>query len=302
LGFRAAELLERGADLFGFHALRADRNVERVAERGDRVDDLRGALALHDRRDEALVDLDAVERQPVDLGEACVAGAEIVERDAHADILEALDDGQHLLAVLEQRAFGDLDLEPVGGKAGRRQLLEDLLGEQRIAELDGRDVDRELEVLRPLTGFPHRLLDHAHRQRNDQARALGGFDELLGVHHRTVGRAPAGKRLEADDLLGRQIDQRLEVGDEVAIADARADALLQLEPIGELQLQLLVEPGEGVATGALGGIKRDVAAAQRPFLIVARLEAGEADRGGGLELRAFGEDRRGEALLNGARD
>ena len=94
LGFRAAELLERGADLFGFHALRADRNVERVTERGDRVDDLRGALALHDGRDEALVDLDPVERQAVDLREARIARAKIVERDADADIFEALDDRQ----------------------------------------------------------------------------------------------------------------------------------------------------------------------------------------------------------------
>src|SRR5215210_2753332 len=102
LRFRAAIFRKRAADLLGFDALGADRHVECVAEPGDSVDDLGSALAFDDGRDEALVDFDAVEWQAVDLGQARIAGAEIVERDAHADVLEAFDDAQHLLAVLEQ--------------------------------------------------------------------------------------------------------------------------------------------------------------------------------------------------------
>src|SRR6185437_14986627 len=154
----AAVTFERGADLLGLDALGADRNVERVAEAGDGVDDLGRALALDDGGDEALVDLDPVERQAVDLGEARVAGTEIVERDADTDVLEALDDGEDLLAVLEQRAFGDLDLEPVGGEAGGGEQLQNLLGERGIAELDRRDVDRELQMRRPVARLLHRLL------------------------------------------------------------------------------------------------------------------------------------------------
>ena len=71
----------------------------------------------------------------VELGEARIAGAEIVERNADADVLEALDDGQHLLAVLEQRAFGDLDLEPLRREAGAGEDRHDLLGQRGVAEL-----------------------------------------------------------------------------------------------------------------------------------------------------------------------
>ena len=76
------KFFERAADLLGFDALGGDRHVQRVAEAGDGGDDRRGLLALDQGGDEALVDLDPVDRQRVDLGEAGIAGAEIVEADA----------------------------------------------------------------------------------------------------------------------------------------------------------------------------------------------------------------------------
>src|SRR3954468_14917560 len=57
----AAKLLELVADMLGLDALRRDRDVQRVAELGDGRDDRRRLLALDQRRDEALVDLDPVD-------------------------------------------------------------------------------------------------------------------------------------------------------------------------------------------------------------------------------------------------
>src|SRR5260370_11140746 len=62
LRLRAAEILERGADLLRLHTLGGDGNVERVSEAGDGADDRRGPVALDDGRDEALVDLYPVDR------------------------------------------------------------------------------------------------------------------------------------------------------------------------------------------------------------------------------------------------
>src|SRR5690348_12659936 len=78
----AAEVGQGTAELRGSDAFGGNRTLEIVAETGDRADDRRGPFAFDDGRDEALVDLDPVERQPIDLSKACVARAEVVERNA----------------------------------------------------------------------------------------------------------------------------------------------------------------------------------------------------------------------------
>ena len=65
-----------------------------------------------------------------------VAGAEIVERDPDALVFEAADDRLGEAEILEQRAFGDLDFEPVRRKAGFDQQLDDFLGKPGVFQLD----------------------------------------------------------------------------------------------------------------------------------------------------------------------
>ena len=132
----------------------------------------------------------------------------------------------------------------------------------------GRDVDRDLEVRRPAARLLQRLLHHVKRERPDEAGCFGDLDERVGLEEAAGRRAPAGERLEADQIAASKVDQRLEEGDELAALDAEADILLELQPLGQLALELLVEPGEAVAAGALGGIERDVALAQDIFLVL----------------------------------
>src|SRR3546814_5317407 len=72
-----------------------------------------------------------------------VAGAEIVESERDALIFEACDDRAHQRQILEQRAFGDLDLELRGGEARFDEQLGQLLAEPGILELLRRDIDHE---------------------------------------------------------------------------------------------------------------------------------------------------------------
>ena len=53
-----------------------------------------------------------------DLRKRRVAGSEVVERNADPDILQAADRRQHLLAILQQRRLGDLDLQAIRREAG----------------------------------------------------------------------------------------------------------------------------------------------------------------------------------------
>src|SRR5690606_21503772 len=74
------ELVER------LDAFRGGVHAERLREAGDRGDDRAVATASLGRAaDEALVDLDLVERRLLQIAERRIAGAEVVEREAHAD-------------------------------------------------------------------------------------------------------------------------------------------------------------------------------------------------------------------------
>ena len=152
--------------------------------------------------------------------------------------------------------------------------------------------------------FLERLLHHADGQRPDQPGLLGGLDERFRLEEAAGRRAPAGQRLETDQLAGGEVDQRLEEGNELAVLDAAADVLLQLHAVGELALQLRVEPGEAVPAGALGGVEREVALAKDVLLLLQTADLGEADRRGHEDLhvaevdrlRQLRQDRLGELL------
>src|SRR5262249_52355794 len=103
--------------------------------------------------------------------------------------------------------------------------------------------------------------------------------------------APARQRLEADDLAAIEVDQRLEEGHEFARLDAETNVLFELQPVGDLALQLLVEPGEAVPAVALGGIESDVTLAERAVLVLAAAKASKADRRGYLKLHSLDEKR-----------
>src|SRR5690242_11471773 len=99
--------------------------------------------------DERTVYLEAVDRQPQEIGEARIAGAEIVHRDLHVQLLHALEYGDGLLPALDQHALGELELEIAGFGPGRAQRALDGLDEARAAELLRGDVHREPERPEP---------------------------------------------------------------------------------------------------------------------------------------------------------
>ena len=91
--------------------------------------------SLTEGRDEAAVDLDHVERQRAQVGERRKAGAEIVERQPDALVLEAGDDRPGEVDVGEQRAFGDFDHQPLGREAGFGQQPDDPLRKPAVGQL-----------------------------------------------------------------------------------------------------------------------------------------------------------------------
>ena len=64
-------------------------------------------------------------------------------------------------------------------------------------------------------------LQHPFADRHDQADFLGERDELVGRDQPALGMVPAQQRLEAGDLAGLQVDERLVVELELAAWRAR---------------------------------------------------------------------------------
>ena len=90
-------------------------------------------LRLVDRgraADEALVDLDLVERRFLQIAERRVAGAEIVERKPHAERLQPREGDVGGVAVGKEHALGDFQLDALGADLG--------LGDGRGDDVDDR--------------------------------------------------------------------------------------------------------------------------------------------------------------------
>jgi len=84
-----------------FDAFRRDVDAEAVAEPCHRRDD-RGAIRT--RRhfgDERLIDLDAVEGEPTQIGQRRVSRAEVVKRDADAEVARPMQRYERILVVVE---------------------------------------------------------------------------------------------------------------------------------------------------------------------------------------------------------
>src|SRR4029079_6438865 len=76
-------VLRSGLDALGDHA-----QAERMRQRNDRLRDRLVVAVLLEAAHEALVDLDALDRQPREVRQRRVAGAEVVDGDRHAHLLQ----------------------------------------------------------------------------------------------------------------------------------------------------------------------------------------------------------------------
>ena len=201
---------------------------------------------------ERAVDLDLVDRQPLEVDERRVAGAEVVDREPLAHRVQEI---QHDRRVgVDQRALGELQDEHPGGDApGLGQLA------RRRSEGRCRCVRLRAEMLtaivRSRPASRHRRCCGARRraptrQRLDQLAALRLGHELRR-HQQPLGRVlPAHERLDADGLPRREIDLGLVVQDQLAARDAVAQLAQERQPAHGLILGLGGEDGEAARRSA----------------------------------------------------
>ncbi len=202
------------------------------------------------------VDLHLVEGEVAQAPEAGLAGAEIIERDAAADIAQHGHDPTGNLGIGHDGGFGDLDIEAARIEPGAVDDREHVQRRRGIDQLGGGKVEGQEDMLRPGNGGFGRLAQQRLRQRIDEAALFGQRHEMGRRDIAEIGMAPAGQRLEADDLGRVQIDDRLEMHIDLIGDDGIAQRLFHLRGAAHFLRDFVGIDGDLRAAAALGAIKR----------------------------------------------
>ena len=155
-----------------------------------------------------------MDREALQIAQARIAGAEIVDRQLHTELCQGLQQRQRFLGVLDQDRFGQLEFEQRGRQVGLAQRCRHAFDEARLLELQRRDIDRDPQD-QPLCVPPRCLLDglaqHPFADRDDEAALFGHRDEVGRRDVAELGVAPAQQRLGAAHHAAAQFDLRLVV-------------------------------------------------------------------------------------------
>ena len=188
----AAHLAEARQLQRRLQALGDDGDAERVAEVDDGLDDRRVLGVEAEAGDEPTVDLDRLDREPLEVRERGVAGAEVVDREVQAQAAQVAQGDRRRLDVGEQCGLGDLQPQRIGGDAGLAEHFADEARERRVDDLASADVDGDGSSAngssRRASGrtAPARRAG-SWRRLVDQPGLLGHRQELVGRQQPTIG-------------------------------------------------------------------------------------------------------------------
>jgi hypothetical protein len=127
--------------------------------------------------------------------------------------------GLGIVQALHYRAFGDLDHQPSRRKRGPGENIQDSRRQFGIGDLPPREIERDSDILEPVLGIPHRLLEQAVCHLANQAGVLGDRGEHFGQNQAAGRMLPSGQHFEADRLKRVEIDDRLIEGNDLARGD-----------------------------------------------------------------------------------
>ncbi|MDH0373092.1 hypothetical protein N7340_15135 [Comamonas aquatica] len=180
---------------------------------------------------EAAVDLEVVHGQLLQVPEAGHAGAEIVQREAAAELAQLGDHGDGAVHAGDGAGFGDLKAQFVAGDAELQHALPDELGEVAVPQAGAGQIDgaganvgalRQVR-LEQLQGVSH----HPAVNQVHQVVALGDRDEFgrRQLLPRDIGQAQQHFEVHAPLVLGVQRVDRLRKQRELVFFQAVAQAL-----------------------------------------------------------------------------
>ncbi len=231
---------------------------------------------------------------------------EVVEHDPHTDLAQIT---QHCLglAIANQHALGQLELQLARRQTGIRQRAVDQLNEVTARKFLLRKIDcnrrRLLVFLEPGGCLRTGREQHPLTDRKDQPGRLGERQHFTERHAAPQGMYPAEQRLETNDLAGGEIDARQVMQLELLLLDRPAQFVLDVQPFLRPELHRAGKELAPFGAEHLGFIERDAGILQQHLCAVAvqRVRC-DADTRRNLELMPLDRDRFGKCLLHPAGD
>ena len=263
----AAQVEQHLAVVHGFHALGDDLAVEGPRQAEHAFEDGQVVGVVEHVAHEALVDLELVHGQALEVGQRGVAGAEVVQREGHAHVAAGHHDLGDAGQVAQSAGLQHLQLQVavlhlgVGGQAGAQALHE--IGLLQLARTQV-DADRQVQAggapgVHLLQGGLHHPLADVERQRV----VLDDGQEAAGRQQAAVRVLPADQRFGPDDLARAHVHLGLVVQHELVVEQGVADVLDALVVAAHAAVLLGIEDVAAVLAGQLGLVHGLVGLAQQ---------------------------------------
>ncbi len=255
-----------------------------VAHGDDGLHQAVAAGAVLDVHDEGAVDLERVERELGQVAERGIAGAEVVQRHAHAQRPQPRQHGAHVGAVVDQHPFRQLQFQHRAGQAVAAQRRFHQGREAGIGQLPGRHVDADPHPVEraaaPQGRLAARLLQHPAAQFDDQAAVLGHRDETVRRHRPQGGAVPAQQGFDLAHPAAAGLRDDLVCKPEFAGPDGLAQGAVDHQRVAGGRVHGVAEKAQLAPARLLGLVHGDVGVAQQGVAVraVARI-AGQADAG-----------------------
>src|SRR4051794_15053924 len=273
---------ELGPRLVGRDALRKDVHAEALPERDRGADDGRVVRVRAHREHERAVDLDLADGQLAQVVERRVAGAEVVDREPHAQLVELVEDDLGAERILQHRRLRELELQQRRVRAGHREEGGDVVRERRVEDVPRRDVHRHAQpeaLLLPRERLLERALGDVERERPHEAGLLRLRDEVLRLELAALRVEPADERLDRAHRPVGERGLRLVAEDELLVLDRAPQLRGERELLGIVGVARRLVERVAMAR-VLGLVHRDVGLLHQLRHVVPVVgREGDADRG-----------------------
>ena len=167
----AADLAQHVELRAGLDALGDDLEADGLGEADDQAHERRVVVGEREALDELARDLQRVERQVAQVAERRVAGAEVVERELHAEVAELLQRLGAAHGVLDEQRLGHLEHSRPGAMPVRWITPAIVSSRSGCSSSIADRFTWTWSVGVALADARARLLEHVAAERHDQARA-----------------------------------------------------------------------------------------------------------------------------------
>jgi hypothetical protein len=242
----AAEPEEHVGDGLGFDAFGDGGETEAVAKADDGGGDFAAVAGVVHGADETGIDFELVEGEGLEVAEAGVAGAEVVECETGALLFEFGGDAVGVLGVAGECALGDLEDETAEGKAGLFGGGTDVFGEREVGELGEGDVDGEGEVLGDVFCGGEDGSEEVAGELAVEAGLFGERDELVGGDEAADGMLPTREDFESAEQARAKLYQRLKVWENFVLLERSAQIVRVFRSHGKDDTTARMQVIEGI--------------------------------------------------------